>query len=663
MDFFEQQELARKKTRLLVLYFSLAVILTMLAVYVAALVGTLYFNQAQVVGGFENTPDPLFALFTSPSAWWDPQLALIVFFGVGLVVFTGSSVRIYQLARGGGSVASELGGRPVNHQTLDPDEKKLLNVVEEMSIASGTPMPETYVLDEEPGINAFAAGYKSADTAIGVTRGCIHRLNRDELQGTIAHEFSHILNGDMRLNMRLSCLTFGILFIALTGKQIIQLPFRIRLGGSSRGKGGGAGALILILLATGLALCIIGSIGYFFTRLIQSAVCRQREFLADAAAVQFTRNPAGIANALKKIAGLAEGSSIKSPQASKASHFFFGDAHSSFLDSIFATHPPLVERIRAIEPDFSPDSIAPMASEETSTVQPSGADLGLNAALGLSALNNTPASGFIQYAGAPDSGHLELARGILDSIPAELQQACRDPLGAKAVIFSLLLSDNAASAESQIALLQNSLEAPVCLEISRLEKSLPSLQPNHQLSLVDLATPALRQMSAGQYDSFSDMLTRLAEADGQISLFEYTLQKMLRYHLDAHFHPAPPPKIHYQSLLPVLDAAVTLLGALARVEDGGEDEMLAAFNKGTGQLNVTGQNFALPPPEACTLAAVDTALNQIVLTAPLIRRNLLFACASTVMTDQQINLEEGELLRAIAASLGCPIPPFASEKL
>ncbi|MDD5261373.1 MAG: M48 family metallopeptidase [Methylacidiphilales bacterium] len=662
MDFFEQQELARKKTRVLVLYFSLAVILTMLAVYAVALVGTLYFNQAGTYGRFESTPDPLSTLFSNPSAWWDPQLALIVFFGVGLVVFTGSSVRIYQLARGGGSVASELGGRPVNRQTSDPDEKKLLNVVEEMSIASGTPMPETYVLDEEPGINAFAAGYKSADTAIGVTRGCIRRLSRDELQGTIAHEFSHILNGDMRMNMRLSCLTFGILFIALTGKQIIQLPFRVRFSGSSRGRGG-AGPVILVLLASGLALCIIGSIGYFFTRLIQAAVCRQREFLADAAAVQFTRNPDGIANALKKIAGLAEGSSIKSPQASKASHFFFGNAHNSFWDNIFATHPPVVERIRAIEPDFSPDSLAPLPSEESAAIQPAISDLGLNAALGLSALSNTPASGFIQYAGAPDPGHLELARGILDSIPAELQQACRDPLEAKAVIFSLLLSDNAASAESQMALLQNSPEAPVCLEISRLEKSLASLQTNHQLSLVDLATPALRQMSAGQYDSFTGMLTRLAEADGQISLFEYTLQKMLRYHLDAHFHPSPPPKIRYQSLLPVLDAAVTLLGALARVKDGGEDEMLAAFNKGTSQLNVTGQNFTLPPPESCALSAVDAALNQIVLAAPLIRRNILYACASTVMTDQQINLEEGELLRAISASLGCPIPPFASEKL
>ncbi|MDR1191560.1 MAG: M48 family metallopeptidase [Verrucomicrobiales bacterium] len=327
MDFFERQAQARKSTRWLVVYFALAVALTIGALYLAAVAGLAEFGSA-------------------PVRWWDASLAIGVTLTVGAIVALGSTVRTFQLIGGGGVIATELGGTPLNPLTPDLDEQKLYHIVEEMSIAAGVPMPKIYVLQNEPGINAFAAGQRSSDTAIGVTRGAIEQLTRDELQGVIGHEFSHILNGDMKLNMRLACLTFGILFISLTGQLLLRSLAYARVNNTGKKNNGG---LLLLILAAGLALLVIGAIGYFFTRVIQAAVCRQREFLADASAVQFTRNPAGIAGALKKIARLPRHGALTTPQAAKAGHFLFSSGSAGWWEHLFSTHPPLAERIAAID--------------------------------------------------------------------------------------------------------------------------------------------------------------------------------------------------------------------------------------------------------------------------------------------------------------------------
>jgi Zn-dependent protease with chaperone function len=325
MDFFEHQDKARKHTKVLVLYFGIAVL---------CIIASVYFVSLLIFHGYDASKGP--GAPAVPFVLWDFTLFIRVVLGTLGVVLIGSLYKTYALSKGGSVVAESLGGRLVTLDTTDPDERKLRNVIEEMAIAAGVPVPKVYVLDEEAGINAFAAGHAPGDAAIGVTRGCMTLLNRDELQGVIGHEFSHILNGDMRLNLRVMGVIFGIVCLAVVGRVLIY------------SRGGDRGRAPLMVL--GLALMVIGAIGAFFGRLIQAALSRQREFLADASAVQFTRNPAGLSGALQKIGGA--GSKVGSVHAGEASHLFFGNGLGKPFLGAMATHPPLDERIRAIDPGW-----------------------------------------------------------------------------------------------------------------------------------------------------------------------------------------------------------------------------------------------------------------------------------------------------------------------
>jgi len=338
MDFFEQQEKARRSSKVLVVYFVMAVACIIASVYFASL---LIFHGTQTQQQL-GAPIPELVL-------WDPKLFLYVAVGTLGVVVLGSLYKTAALSKGGSAVAESLGGRLVNPNTTNPDERKLRNVVEEMAIASGVAVPKVYVLDDESGINAFAAGHAQGDAAIGVTLGCMTLLNRDELQGVIGHEFSHILNGDMRMNLRLMGVVFGIVCLAVIGRVLIFTR-------------GGKGKNPLMLL--GLALIVIGAIGAFFGRLIQAALSRQREFLADASAVQFTRNAAGLSMALQKIG--RTGSRVESAHAGEAAHMFFENGLGKPFLGMLATHPAIEERIRAIDPAwderFSSESVIAMAT-------------------------------------------------------------------------------------------------------------------------------------------------------------------------------------------------------------------------------------------------------------------------------------------------------------
>ncbi len=326
MDFFSHQEAARRKTKRLVVLFLLAVAAIIAGVYLV--VTPVWFAYAAKEG------------FADDWRLWDPERLAVVALGVCTVIFFGSAFRMASLRQGGGAaVARLLGGRPVDPSTHDPDERRLLNVVQEMAIASGIPVPDVYLIEDEESINAFAAGLSTDQAVIGVTRGCLVLLSRDELQGVIGHEFSHVLNGDMRLNLRLMGILAGILVIAVIGRVLMH-------GRRSRSKGAAQVQL------AGLGLYVVGYAGVFFGTLIQAAVSRQREFLADASAVQFTRNPGGIAGALKKIGGLAFGSRLTSAHAEEASHFFFGDAIRRGFSGLLSTHPPLHERVARIDPSF-----------------------------------------------------------------------------------------------------------------------------------------------------------------------------------------------------------------------------------------------------------------------------------------------------------------------
>ena len=400
MDFFGEQDSARRNTRWLVVLFLLAVVTIIVTLYLV-LVGIMAFSTSPRTSG--------------PIAFWQPDQFLIVAVSVSTVILLSSLYKVVQLSSGGGAqVAESLDGRLVTRATDDKLERRLLNVVDEMAIASGIPVPKVYVLDHESGINAFAAGTTTGNAVVAVTRGTLEQLSRDELQGVIGHEFSHIFNGDMRLNIRLIGVLHGILMLALIGRVILRGGSRGHRVSSSNKKGGGG----IILFA--LALVVIGYIGVFFGRLIKAAVSRQREFLADASAVQFTRNPSGIAGALKKIAGIGA-TRIRHPDAESASHMFFGNGIDNFM-SLLATHPPVEERISRLDPYFEMDMQSPPSSSSSSSSSAAGA----GAAMGFSAGGPLSGQGVRASVGNVGQQHIDYAHVLMERLPEPIWQALRE---------------------------------------------------------------------------------------------------------------------------------------------------------------------------------------------------------------------------------------------
>lgn len=633
MDFFERQDKARRSTKALVFYFTLAVIALVLAVYA------------------------VIALVFGRGHFWQPQLFLWVALATGGVILVGSVSKVSELSSGGSSVATMLGGEPVNPNTRDPDERKLLNVVEEMAIAAGVPVPQVYVMNREPGINAFAAGYSPSDAVVGVTRGCIRQLKRDELQGVMAHEFSHILNGDMRLNIRLIGLIFGIMCLAVVGRILLQV----------RGSGRDRNPLPII----GLALLAIGGVGVFFGRLMQSAVSRQREFLADASAVQFTRNPEGLAGALKKIGALARGSELESAHALEANHLFFGNGTRSF-SGLFASHPPLEERIRRLDPSFNGDFSSVKIAPEAPDVEPPAASGGARppilfpfpqpaAASGLAGLAPTvvlPAA-VLPSSEMPTAGQLRYATELRQAIPPALEQAAREALSAQAMVFALVLSADEVLRAQQFAIVADRASSAVADETRKLFPTVSAVAARARLPLADLALPALRLLAPVQYARFREALQAVIEHDQEIDLFEYVLQKIVLRHLEPHFTVVRKPVVQFYSVKALVPDAMVLLSALAYVGAADASGAAAAFIRGAQPFAyAANQPLALLPNAECGLDQVDAALGRFAQAAPQIKKNVLKACAQTMAADGVIQEREAELLRAMADALDCPLPPF-----
>jgi Zn-dependent protease with chaperone function len=598
------------------------------------------------------------------------------------VVVGFASLYKWSAFRAGGSVVAEgVGGRRIDPHTIDLNERRLVNVVEEMAIASGVPIPAVYVLDNEPGLNAFAAGLTTSDAVVTVTRGTLEKLSRDELQGVIAHEFSHILNGDMRLNVKLAAIVFGILVIGLIGRGILRGLGRGRV--SSRGKGGGA---VLAILAAGLILMIIGYLGYFFGRLIQAAVSRQREFLADASAVQFTRNPGGIVGALRKIGGYALGSELATDKAAEIGHFFFAQGfRAPLFDGFWATHPPLAMRIRAVDPQWDGNYYQPpvkvdVAHEsfvEAGITRPHPEVFGrifAPAAPGavpprLTAISAVAA---IAAVGTLTSRHVDYARDLLERLPPRLREAARSPREAPALIYGLLLEPDREPDAATADLLAHHAGDEALPLVRALRPAYASLATEARLPLAQLAVPALRQLAPSERVAFAATCQALIEADRQLSYFEFAVQKVVLGHLRVAEAPSANP-IQLYSFNAVVAEIAVLLSALAwaGAMQGPEQAdgtvaadpaaAAAAFRDGAAQLKLIEPRLALLAPDACDFSRVDAALDRLAGASFPIKQRLLLACACTVSHDQQIRAEEGELLRAFADALGCPMPPLLSE--
>ncbi|MEO6053707.1 MAG: M48 family metallopeptidase [Chthoniobacterales bacterium] len=611
MDFFTSQARAHRKTRLLILYFLLAVISIAVTVYIV-----LWLLLAKT----GNIPPII----------WNPQLFLYAICGVSAIVTIGSLYKISELAQGGEVVASLLGGKPLDPVGAQPDERRLINVVEEMALASGVPIPTIYVLEEDS-INAFAAGFAAGDAVIGVTRGCIQKLNRDELQGVIAHEFSHILNGDMKLNIRLMGLLNGIICLAILGRVIMEIGAYSR---SSRDDGKDGNGLQIILLVGGIALIVIGGIGVFFGKLIKAAISRQREFLADASSVQFTRNPAGICGALYKIS--QDSSKIKNPHAEEASHLFFGNGVGASWMSFLDTHPSIEERIRAVDPSFEPSTQrAPLPTPEPPPKKTS----------------------VLRHIGAPLTDHLQSAVALLAAIPEEANVAVRDLHGAQKLICGLLLSDDETVRTKQLAgLLLPEEQKSSVLSYYQQYRVLPREQ---KITLIDLSIPTLRNLTSKEYQQFQSAISNLIAADKELDLFEYVLQKILTRHLSQYFTKQAREPAQYSKLEAILPDALVLLAGIAQCGHEHIVDRTAAYETGVREL--TGTDADAAEPAEYGLPEVDAALNRLAMATPALKHRVLHACEQTVMQDGKLEDQESALLRAVADTLDCPLPPILTN--
>ncbi len=664
MDFFEAQERARKRTSRLVFLFALAVIGTILAGYLSAM---LVLHQTD--GSHRHRRSSSYYSDDSRIAvvsWWNPQVFFGVVAGTGAVVGFASLYKWSQMRAGGSAIAEMVGGRAVALNTTDLRERKLLNVVEEMSIASGIPMPAVYVLEDEPGLNAFAAGLTTSDAAVTVTRGTLDRLTRDELQGVIAHEFSHILNGDMRLNVRITAIVFGILVIGLLGRGILQSmgQGRVRSGGGKKDNS------VAILLGIGLALMIVGYVGYFFGRLIQAAVSRQREFLADASAVQFTRNPTGITGALKKIGGYAIGSNIADNSSAEIGHFFFAQSFKSNFGGLWATHPSLDERIRAVDPAwdgklFEPEEVVDVEQESFASAGFSGSPRHslndifpqIQAELPVPPPRKPtipvpfkPAR-IVADVGALTEAHFRQAQLLLASIPVSLRETTRDPVTAQVLVYGLLLDGDQAVRDLQQELLGKHGSPGDATALASLRPALSVLDRLARLPLLQLSLPALRLLDRAALDRFVTTLDELVHADGKVTPFEYAVQKMLLHQLNLAQKPAQ--RVQFDSFSAVRTEIAVVLSVLAHLTP---QTTLDAFAAGAAQLPVIRDQLALFDASESGLEQLDVALDKLAVCSLPIKQRLLVAAGHVIASDGTVTEEEGELYRALAATLDCPMP-------
>ncbi len=641
MDFFESQDVARRKTSILIFYYIIAVISIIIGVYLA-FAGT--FAGIKVNAGNKFLIKDL----------WNPELFAWIAGGTLIIVMIGSFYKIRQLAGGGASVAELLGGRPISVNTTDVNERKILNIVEEMAIASGLPVPRVFLMEDESGINAFAAGFTPSDAVVGVTRGCIDKLSRDELQGVVAHEFSHILNGDMRLNIRLMGVLHGILVIGIIGYWIFRTSLHSSPSSRSRSSKGGNKLPIILF---GLLVMIIGYIGVFFGKLIKSAVSRQREYLADAAAVQFTRNPDGIAGALKKIGGFALGSAIHVSRAEEASHLFFANGLTMTFMNLMATHPPLDDRIRRLDPSFDGDFSRSMVvvdaglSEKKSSVISPLIDSGLTKDF------TVQPGDVVASVGAPSAGHLEYAYKVIATIPEPLMIATREIVGARAVIYSLLISKQPGTRDIQLRRLAQCSEKTVYDETLRILGIMPNVSCEIRLPIMDICLATLKELTLPQYESFCSDVQCLIEADNEVDLFELTIQRMIKRHMDPVFKKVKQMPVQYYDIAPLAKKCAELISCLAYWGADKEEDARTAFEKGMASLGSKIQIGMLSANE-CGLNLLLNVLDQLSSASHAVKKKIIEACVGCIAMDGRVTQEEAEILRCIGDSLNCPIPPF-----
>ena len=654
-SFLDYQEKARKRTKRLV------------ALYVLCLAGLVAAFCAAVEALLLIARDVPFAAFADEALHRDAGVLAATALAVLAVVGIATAVKTHRLGDGGTRVAESLGGRRVAPNTRDRLERRLLNVVEEMAIASGIAIPAVYVLDEEEGINAFAAGYAPNDAAVAVTHGALTTLSREELQSVVGHEFSHVLNGDMRLNVRLLASIFGIVCIAVFGRILLRAGFELAARSRprrSRDDKDPTVAIAFALMIAGAVVWVLGSLGVLFGRILQSSISRQREFLADASSVQFTRNPRGMAGALRTIGAVSGHGTLTTPRAAEVSHMLFA---AGSLGLIFATHPPLESRIRRFEPGFNGDFRPTyealrrrMANRRAGTPDDDDRDdtEGLRGVLAGAILRRAVRAEARRPAPSPAvAGPVPgaSAPGLTDDELASL----RDPDCAPSALCAALLADEGPVRDAQLAAIRRAwpengdARAQLALDWRR---HLARFDAPLRRALCELAVETLRALPERDRRALADLLHVLVAADGAVTPFEFAVETLFRNRL---LPPRP------AALLPahaLAEPVRTVLFTLAHFGAASPDERTRAYGAGLSSLPPHfGHPAAMPEPEL-GFPTFTAALNRLRALRPADKASFLAACRAAALADAVVTEDEDETLRAIAGTLDVPLaaPPPAS---
>ena len=632
MNFFEHQDRARKQSRWLIFVFILAVLAIVAAIDLLLLL-------ALGVTAYEPGAAPL-----SPVEMAAANAHLLIGGAIACVAVIGlaSLFKTASLRSGGGQVARQLGGTLVESDTRDANRRRLRNVVEEIALASGVPVPEIYVLEQESGINAFAAGFTPSDAAVAVTRGTLEKLNRNELQGVIAHEFSHILNGDMRINIRLMGTLFGILLLALIGRRVL---IHSHIAGRSRDKNGA----VVLLIAFGLMA--VGYVGLFFGRWIKAAVSRQREYLADASAVQFTRDPAGISGALKKIAVYSDASYLNA-DTEEISHMLFGDGRKMMM---FSTHPPLNERISRVDPGFQPEDLERLAAKiqhEELKARKAESQKRQKASEPDKAMFD--AGRIIDGIGQPDWERMLMAAAIAASIPDNITQAAHSTEWAPEVLFYTLLDKDAEVRERQMLVIATRMGGDSEAQVQALLKAAGLPAAEQRLPLLEIAFPALKRRPPDFVTRVLDTAKAMIDADGRVDVFEYLLSRVISMHLWESHNPHKVRVAGGRTIKTCRDEVLALLAVLARHGSTSSGEAEAAFAAG---LKDIGLDRDTPIPDVREwMAVLDSALPKLDGLKSAEKEKLVRAMTSVVLHDGRLDATEMELLRVSSDLIHVPLP-------
>jgi len=645
MNFFDAQDQARRNSRRLVFAYVTATALIVLGI--TAIVG--FALRLSNLNTYQNVQLTL-GQFISANAG--------ILFGTALIAtvfILGSSLfKISRLSAGGGRVAVDMGGTLVAMDIQDPLRKRLRNVIEEMAIASGVPVPEIYVLEQEHGINAFAAGFSPSDAAIAVTRGTLELLDRDELQGVIAHEFSHILNGDMKLNVRLMGVLFGIMVLGLVGRMIVRGGYHTSVISSRRDRSAP------VILIVGLGLAILGGVGVFFARMIKAGVSRQREYLADASAVQFTRQSDGIANALKKIGGYSEGSKISATDPEEVSHMLFGSGAS--LMGLFATHPPLDDRIRALDPSFKEGDFPRVNRQqrrvETAAESQHAAFAGDVTTAIASGGVKVLADSIAETVGQPQKEHVEFARDLRQSIPASLYDAAHSSEMAYLLAVSLILDRSGKVTERQFSMVEEQLGQQRADFVRRYFDELAATGAEYRLPLLEIAFPALKLRPSQELAYLVSLTTRLIEVDGEIELFEFCFYRIMMSSLGRAIDPTGKRTAVRSTRGNLQTATVDLLRVLADYGHDNDAARIEAFKTGLATLGPWAHEQQYRSDRENTVSVLGNSLDILLGLNSKGQDSLLRAISATAAHDGKLSVAEAELVRAVCATLDYPLPPI-----